>query len=422
MRQLNRRGVTQIGIARRVRDAGLGSFVDRRQPRGKRYVMEGLVTALMLGCIAGLPSLREVEALTADLNPRLRRKTKITRRYSDTKLRDVILGLDPEETRAGLVRQVKAEHRRGGLEPEVLPFGLAAIDGKGHGKLDEWDHVSVQPVRPSNGPPYGLARVHRAHLVSSRACICLDQRPIPGTTNEIGSVCSFTERLIQTYKKTSIFEVLATDAGNASLEHASLIHNHDLGYVLAIKQPAGEIHTEALRQLGHLEAQHAEASVVTHEKGARVTHTVWRVTLPGFLNWTHCRQLVRIQRIVEKTSQVSSGDRYFVTNLSAGRLDANGWMALVRMYWRCENEGHWTADVIWKEDAKRIPWIRDPGAIYALSNLRMTALNVLAVLRRMTKREYDSRSIPWKAVTRDAYVALTDPRSLACSGDFAPGV
>lgn len=79
------------------------------------------------------------------------------------------------------------------------------------------------------------------------------------------------------------------------------------------------------------------------------------------------------------------------------------------MYWRCENEGHWTADVVWKEDARRLPWIRTPQAVYALSSLRMLALNVLAVLRRMSRREYDSRPLPWREATRLAYFALAAP-------------
>ena len=89
-----------------------------------------------------------------------------------------------------------------------------------------------------------------------------------------------------------------------------------------------------------------------------------------------------------------------------GKLDGRGWLTLVRMHWRCENEGHWTADVVCKEDARRNPWIRVPQAVYALSLLRMIALNILAVLRRMSRRGYTSRSIPWREVARLVYFAL----------------
>ena len=409
MRQHNRQAITKVGIQRRLRDAGPEQFTDERDARGRRYSLTSLMWSLMLGCVAGLSSLREVEALTAGLRWDVRRPTGIEGRRSDTKLRDVLLGLDPDESRAALIRQVKAEHRRGTLEPEVVPLRLAAIDGKCLGKVDAWDDPDVQAVRPEGRQPYGLARIHRAHLVSSKACVCIDQAPIPGHTNELGAVCAFTRQLIKTYKRTDLLEAIAVDAGNTSLEHASLIHRHDLGYIMALKQPAGDIHQEALRTLSGLSSDAAEHARTTRERGKRITCRVWRTTLHGYLGWTHARQLVRVERTVEdERGQVSCGNRYFVTNLVPGRLTGAQWLTVVRMYWRCENEGHWTADVVWREDARRLPWIRTPRAVYALSNLRMVALNVLAVLRHMSRREWESRPLPWREATRLAYITLAD--------------
>jgi predicted transposase YbfD/YdcC len=366
--------------------------------------------ALALGAVAALRSLREVEALTAGLRKTVRRRSRILGRISDTKLRDTLLGLRPEEVRRVLHRQVKAEHRRGNLTPTRLPFGVAAIDGKGLGKLDEWGHPDVQPVRPEGKPPYGLARVHRAHLVSSDATVCIDERPIPGRTNELGAVCSFTKELFAAYRRTDLFEVITADAGNTSLKHAALIHSHDLGYVLAVKEPLAELHREALRLLADLGPDQAEVSETRREKGTRITHRLFRVRIRGFLDWTHARQLVRVERTVEHANgEVTAGNRYFVTNLVRGRLNGRGWLTRVRMHWRCENEGHWTADVVWKEDARRTPWIRVPHAVYALSALRMIALNILAVLRRMSRRTYTSRPLPWREVARLAYFALAGP-------------
>jgi len=247
--------------------------------------------ALALGAVAALRSLRAVEALTAGLNLDVRRRSKIMGRFSDTKLRDTLLGLRPKEVRWALHHQVKAEHRRGNLVPTRLPFGVVAIDGKWLSKLDEWGHPDVQPVRPEGKPPYGLARVHRAHLVSSDATVCVDERPIPGRTNELGAVCVFTKELITAYRRTELFEVITADAGNCSLKHASLIHGHNLGYVLAIKEPAGELYREALRQLADLGTNQAEVSETRQEKGTRITHRLFRVTIRGFLDWTHALAL-----------------------------------------------------------------------------------------------------------------------------------
>jgi len=410
MRQLNRQAVTKSAVLRRLGDAELDRLPDRRDRRGRRHPYLGLMMALALGAVAALRTLRGVEALTTGLTLPVRRRSRIAGRISDTKLRDTLLGLHPEEVRRALHRQVKAEQRRGNLAPTRLPFGVVAIDGKGLGKLDQWGHPDVQPIRPDGRPPYGLARVHRAHLVSSDATVCLDERPIPGRTNELGAVCSFTEELIGAYRHTELFEVITADAGNTSLKHASLIHGQALGYVLAVKEPSAELHREALRLLGGLAHDEAKTAETRHERGCRITHRLYRVTIRGFLDWTHARQLVRVERTVEqKSGEVTVGNRYFVTNLVTGRLGGRGWLTLVRMHWRCENEGHWTADVVWKEDARRTPWIRAPQAVYALSLLRMIALNILAVLRRMSRRSYTSRSIPWREVARLAYFAVAEP-------------
>ena len=410
LRQQNRQAITKRAVLRRLRDAVLEQLPDRRGSRGRRHPYLGLVMALALGAVAALRSLRAVEALTASLHLDVRRQSQIPTRISDTKLRDTLLGLRRDEVRGALHRQVKAEHRRGNLSPTRLPFGVVAIDGKWLGKMDSWDDPDVQAVRPEGQRPYGLARMHRAHLVSSDATVCIDERPIPGKTNELGAVCPFTQELIATYRRTELFDAITADAANCSLEHATLIHEHDLGYVLAIKEPAGDIYGEAQRLLSDLTHDEAETCETRREKGAQVTHRLYRTTIRGFLSWTHARQLVRVERTVEnKSGEITVGNRYFVTNLVRGRLNAGGWLTLVRMHWRCENEGHWTADVVWKEDARRTPWIRVPHAVYALSTLRMIALNILAVLRRQSRREYTSRSIPWREVARLAHFALAGP-------------
>ena len=400
MRQQNRRAVTKKGVLRRLRDVGVDSLTDHRKRRGRRYRHHALVMALMLGMVAALRSLRQVEGYTAMLSYDLRRATGIPHRISDTKLRDELLSMEPTELREGLHRQVKAEHRRGKLAPSRLPIGLVAIDGKCLGKLDDWGHRDVQAVRPDAGMPYGLARVHRAHLVSAEAAVCIDERPIPGKTNEIGAVNDFTSELIATYKRTELFEAIIADAGNCSLKHAGLINRSDLGYILAIKETSGEIHAEAIRTLASRQEEDADHRSRRREKGKSVIHRIWRRPITGYLGWKHARQLIRVGRITTDGNgvQCSDGNRYFVTNLPAGRLNGRAWLQVVRAYWRIENNGNWTADAIWKEDARRTPWCRVPSAVYALSLLRMIAMNVIAVLRASSRAAYTAMPIPWMTV------------------------
>jgi hypothetical protein len=405
MRQQNRDPVTSKAVLRRIHDVDFASLPDPRGRQGTRHAYLTLVHALLLGCLLAVRSLRSVEALCAYMALWARRQLHIPGRISDTKLRDTLLGLGQETLVMALHRQVKAEHRRGSLEPCYLPFGFAALDGKQLAMLDDWRHEGVQEVHPDKGVPYGLARVHRAFLLSSRAQVCLHQRAVPGDTNEIGAVCDFTSELITAYAQTDLFEVLGFDAGNSSLAHATLIHQANLGYLAAIKSNCGDIHTEAVHLLANRTAEQAQWSVKTREHGTWETRRLWRVSIPGYLGWTHARQVVRVQRLVEnERGVVSEGNRYYVTNLPAGRLKSQGWLTMIRLYWRIENNGNWTTDVVWKEDTRRVPWIRVPEAVFALSLLRMMALNLLSVLRSMSRREWDSRSVPWNDVVQALYV------------------
>ena len=68
-----------------------------------------------------------------------------------------------------------------------------------------------------------------------------------------------------------------------------------------------------------------------------------------------------------------------------------------------------TADVVWKEDARRASWIRVPTAVYVTSVLRMIGLNILAVLRSLSRRAWDSKPPPWEAIVQAVRFTLAVP-------------
>ncbi len=408
MSQQNRH-ITWKKVFRRIAEANI-QLEDPRGRQGRRYPFRALVSALVIGCVCAARSLRAVETITATLHTSVRKVSSIMQRISDTTLRATLLNLKFDDLRQSLHRQIKASHRRGFLAPFRFRFGLVALDGKCIGKLNKFGHPDIQKVCPKKGVPYGLARVHVAYLVSSEAAVCIDLRPIPGDTNEVGAVPSFTREFLETYKRTSLFEAIINDAGNASLEHATLINDYSLGYIFAVKKNCGDIYSEATRVLANLGESQAEKTVSYSYRGNLVTQRIWRVTIQGHLKWTHARQLVRVERTVTREDKlVSLGNRFFVTNLVPGRLSGRGWLEAIRRYWRLENEGNWTHDVVWKEDAKRTPWITEPGAVYALAMLRSIAFNVVSILRSQTRRSWDFGKPEWLEVTRAIKAVLSNP-------------
>jgi len=406
MTQATRQAITLHGLNTRLEDAALASLSDKRGRQGRRLSFKALMLALMYGLATASRSLREVEELTSSLTRRVRRASGIGQRISDTKLRDTLLQLDAEQVRVALHRQIKAEHRRGQLRRDGLPISLLAIDGKGLGKLNDWGHPNIQKVEPSQGLPYGLARAHRAVLVSSQAAVCVDTRPIPGDTNEIGAMPGYIEELHETYGRTTLFDTIIADAGNTSEGVARRLAELNYGYILAIKENHGELHLEAQRQLTNAKVQHEFSS---QERGQQITYRLYRHRLDtGYLNWTHARQVVRVERLVNGEEQCSEGNRFYVSNLPWNRLSEQQWLKSIRAYWRIENNSNWTADAFWREDAKRTPWTTDPEAVYVMAALRMLAINIVAVMRAGSRQPGMLQGkLPWHIALRHMVTQLT---------------
>lgn len=97
---------------------------------------------------------------------------------------------------------------------------------------------------------------------------------------------------------------------------------------------------------------------------------------------------------LDATEEVSVGNRYFVSSETPDELDALQAYRVARARWRCENEGHWTADAIWEEDARRTPWTTHPTGIVNVGILRAIAINILALLRSMSRLLEGDQLVP----------------------------
>jgi len=256
-------------------------------------------------------------------------------RIADNTFGKVLPRLSHGELMQCLHRLVKAEHRRGNLEPTRLPRGTVAIDGKNVATLHWPDMLRVlglkadettveqgtalfaqryplaQECRRDSGAPYALLRVHTVTLVSGEAAVCVHQRPIAGHTNESGSMPALLDELEAAYGKTRLFSLVTTDAGNTSCGIAGKTVSLGLDYFMQLKSPHGESLSEAQDMLGHRRESRAHVGYTDTQNGQVVTYHLWRYDLSedGWLDWTHARQLVRIQRTAEcqSTGEVTVG-------------------------------------------------------------------------------------------------------------------
>lgn len=438
--KIRRKAATPKGFLRRLKDA---RFEDVEDPRDSSRIEHELEAVLKLGVLAlttGARSTRAVEERSVQLREPVRSRIGLKGRISDNGFALLLRRISPTLLRKSVQRQVKAEWTRKNLKPVRLPWSTVAIDGKHLATIPEkrlrgWvdaatplDGFSLKAeelrrvlstvfpdvqLQDGSGGCVGLVRAHRATLISSDAAVVLDQHPVRGKTNEYVTILDTLRALFSAYGRTKMVEMVTFDAGNTRPEAADYIRGKGAHYFLALRSGQGAIHQMALDELDDLPGSQAIYRTGENYNGQMVCYTVWQHELAeGHPDWAHARQLFRIERVAADDEGVCSvGNRYFVTSVANDELDAEQAVELARAHWRCENEGHWTADAIWDEDARRTPWTTHPHGILNVGLLRAMAINMLAMLRTLSRVEWADKLIKpsWKTVVEQALLVLCEP-------------
>jgi hypothetical protein len=402
-------------VLARLPEAGLAEVSDPRRGSTK-WKLSQLLKAVIVGAMAGCGSLREVEQLTELLSPPMRRKLGVARRQPDTTLRDVLCAVSVDALRACLHRLVRAAWRRKALQPQGLPFGVLALDGKGTA-VPCWDDQFVQKVKPENGLPYGLVRTVTCTLVSAAGRPCLDAIPIPAATNEMGHFKAAFDSVQDTYR--NLFRLVTYDAGALSEGNARHVVESGKDYLMALK---GDQRTmfklaEELLDPAEVVAQTVEAL----DKRTTVARRLVLLTVQQSWAygdgkssaesvWQHARTFLRVESVLTRDGVASSREaRLFVSSLTRQTLTPAQWLKVVRSHWGVESNHH-TLDTAFAEDDR--PWIVAHGnGMLAVLVLRRIAYTLLALFRSVSLRSQEKREMRWADLLRwvwCAIVAATD--------------
>jgi hypothetical protein len=396
-----------IGILKaRVPELELDNVDDPRDPRGRRWTLSALLSAALVGLVAGSKSLAELEDLTVKMSAAARGALGIVRRVPDTTLRSLLCEMTPESLRAVMHRQVRAAHRRKALVLEQLPFGVVALDGKDTA-LPSCDDNYAQRQTQEGGALLGVLRTMTCCLVGHRGQPCIDAFPIPASTNEMGLFASCVSELVRIYGKLDLFRMVATDAGSCSLHNATSVRELGLHYLFGLKGTQLTLLQEARRLLA---ARPPDQAIAVSEDqlggGKTVVRRLWMTTEMAGFEWDHLKVVLRVQSQTYVHGSLETGeDRYFVCSLGADRLTPKQWLRLVRQYWGVENAVHCTLDKTMREDDH--PWIEaEPQGALAVALLRRVAYTLLALARSVTLRSEDNRCAPWKTLIQWLRLAL----------------
>ena len=363
---------------------------DPRKARGQRWSLGALLSTAVFSLMAMARSLRGAERFSEDLAT-AQKKRGIDRRVPDSTLGNFLAALDPQGLRRHLHRQILAEHRRKALEPEVVPIRAISIDGKTVATLSEEANTDCQKQNPEGQAPYWLYRVARATLISSTAAVCIDQEAIPAETNDMGVFASFFAKLEKTYRRANLYELVSTDAGFTSEANARQVDNADKAYMMALKGNQPELHNEAQRVLW------AKAN---------------SCEMAGWGTWSHLRQVWLVRVLVRANREAPETvleERFYATNLPAGRLGGDAILALVRAHWRIENNCFGRLDIEWQEDHGR--WVHRGNGLPVVSLLRIVAYNLLEMLHAVHLRSEAARKTAWQQLrdwVRDALIWPTE--------------
>jgi hypothetical protein len=394
-------------LLKRVGEARLDEVADPRDPRGRRWELETLLTGVLLGLVAGSRSLKDVEWLTDELTPAVRTKLGISRRIPDTTLRDTLSALSPNDLRPALHNAVRAAWRRKALEPDGLPFGVVSLDGKGTAVPAADDFYAQRQTAGEDGPLAGLVRTVTATLTSSGARPVIDLMSIPASTNEMGMFERVLDGLLATYAKSDMFRLVTYDAGACSKDNARAACARGLHYLLALKNTQPTLYEEAARWLGPRRPEEAAATSSDIDHGKTVVRRLYldkAIAAPD--GWDHLSTVLRVEMesFDESGARTAHDNRYFVSSLPRSRLTDEQWLLVLRRHWGVETS-HQILDTAFAEDDH--PWIeQNPRATVVVMVLRRIAYTLLTLWRGVTLRSDEQRTRPWCNVMRDILLAV----------------
>lgn len=127
---MKRQAATPKGIERRIENLQLKRVEDPRQEGRVKHPLPALLATMVAAIATMARSLREVEDRSGQNAQKHDDWLGIKQRIADNTFGKVLPRLQVEQLVARLHAAVKAESRRGNLEPTILPVRTAAIDGK----------------------------------------------------------------------------------------------------------------------------------------------------------------------------------------------------------------------------------------------------------------------------------------------------
>jgi hypothetical protein len=396
---------------------GFDRVLDPRNARGQRWQLKTVLSACLLGLMAGGKSLADVEQLTDNLSRSVRRKFGVPRRLADTTMRDVLCRLEWTSLVDAFNRAVAMAHRGKMLQPMTLPFEMLAMDGKATA-LPCWDDSYAQKHQPEGQLPYGLMRTVTATLVTARGKPCITVSPIPASTNEMGHFQKALKQACAAYPSVTL---VSYDQGANSEENAQAVLALGKHYLFRLNDERRHMQQLATELLATKDVVVSTEDVISNREQHIRRLRLFRLTPSGlpvvYKNelWEHARTLLCVEsERHQDRCVVTQEKRYFASSLATDALTPAQWLWATRGHWAVETT-HQVLDVAFAEDTH--PWIvNDANGMLVVAVLRRIAYTLLTLYRSVRQRSDEKRLTTWRALMsrmRDMLIASTEATLLA---------
>lgn len=265
--------------------------------------------------------------------------------------RRVFEALDPRELESSLQEWVRriSESFRG----EVV-----AIDGK-----------SLRGAIQKAGSTTPL---HMLHVWATSQGLLLAQQSVSGAPGEVAAIPEILKRV------RIDGAIVTTDANGCTKDVTTAIRAANADYVLALKGNRGPLHAQTVALFSAAEARHFE-SVRSHRStceghGREEERVVYVMPLPQPADgWSDLQTIAMIDRTRTIAGKSTTERSYYISSLPPQPHILSD---AIRSHWGIENQLHWSLDVAFLEDSRRIRTER------AAENVALIARLALMMLKR----------------------------------------
>lgn len=246
---------------------------------------------------------------------------------------------------------------------------LIAIDGK--------------TIRRSLDAADNKAAIHMVSAFCQQNHLVLGQLATDEKSNEITAI----PKLLELLNLDGV--VVTIDAMGCQKEIARQIVEQGGDYILAVKDNHPTMHEEVSFLFEEaiatgFEMPHAHHKTVEKDHGRIETRECWCVWDIGWFQdrdqWSGLRSFVCVEATREIGEKISRERRYYIASLN-GR-DSEAMLNAVRGHWGIENRLHWSLDMSFDEDRRRL---RKDHAAENFSRLCRIALNLLKAEKSLKK-------------------------------------